>query len=131
MRQEIHSGRLKRLGEEHVQTLAAAINYGSSLMTLKRFEEARTLLRKAMPVIRRTLGENDELTLNLRWGYAQSLYNAVDATLDNLSEAVETLADAERIARRVLGGTHPLSVNIESSLRLSREILCEAASEAV
>ena len=89
-------------------------------MTLKRFEEARTLLRKAMPVIRRTLGENDELTLNLRWGYAQSLYNAVDATLDDLREAMTTLKDSKRIARRVFGGEHPLTVGIEDSLEVLR-----------
>ena len=41
-------------------------------------------------------------------------------TLDDLREAVETLADAERIARRVFGGTHPFTTQIENSLRKSR-----------
>jgi len=123
MRQEVYSGRLMLLGEEHRDTHSAAINYGSSLMTLGRFEEARTLLRKTMPVMRRTLGDNDELTLNIRWGYAQSLYKDPSATLDDLREAVETLADAERIARRVFGGTHPLLVSIERNLRRAQETL--------
>ena len=32
------------------------------------------------------------------------------ATLDDLREAVTTLEDAERIARRVLGGAHPTAM---------------------
>ena len=45
------------------------------------------------------------------------------ATLDDLREAVVTLEDSERIARRVLGGAHPTTVGIESSLENSREAL--------
>ena len=38
-------------------------------------------------------------------------------------EAVTTLVDAERIARRVFGGTHPLLMNIEDHLRCARKVL--------
>jgi len=89
-------------------------------MTLQRFEEARTLLRKAMPVARRVLGDADSRTLKIRWGYAQSLYLNATSTLDDLREAVETLADAERIARRVLGGAHPTTETIEGNLQSAR-----------
>jgi hypothetical protein len=61
--------------------------------------------------------------LSIRWGYAQSLYTDPGATLDDLREAVETLDDAERIARRVFGGKHPLLVNIERHLRHARTTL--------
>ena len=40
-----------------------------------------------------------------------------DATLSDLREAVTTLEDAERIARRVFGGAHPLTKGIEGDLR--------------
>ena len=40
-----------------------------------------------------------------------------DATLDDLREAVMTLEDAGRTARRVFGGAHPLTEAIENSLR--------------
>ena len=46
-----------------------------------------------------------------------------DATLDDLREAVSTLEETERIARRVLGGAHPLTLNIEVALRQSRAAL--------
>ena len=55
--------------------------------------------------------------------YAMALYRDPDATLDHLHEAVNTLEEIERTARRVLGGTHPLTVNIERALRYSREEL--------
>ena len=92
-------------------------------MTLKRFEEARKMLRKMMRVARRILGDSHDTTLNIRWGYAQSLYTDDGATLNDLREAVETLADAERIARRVMGGTHPLTVRMEPNLRHARAAL--------
>ena len=45
------------------------------------------------------------------------------ATLDDLRKAVTTLEDAERIARRVLGGAHPDTVGIENDLRHARAAL--------
>ena len=45
------------------------------------------------------------------------------STLDDLREAATTLEDTARTARRVLGGAHPLTVDIEHGLRLLREAL--------
>ena len=45
------------------------------------------------------------------------------ATLDNLREAVTTLEETERTARRVLGGAHPLMYTIELCLRNARAAL--------
>ena len=44
-------------------------------------------------------------------------------TLDDLREAVTTLEDAERTARRVLGGAHPLTSAIEDNLQGARAAL--------
>ena len=45
------------------------------------------------------------------------------ATLDDLREAVTTLEDTERTARRVLGGAHPVTSRIETALRNARAAL--------
>ena len=95
-------------------------NNANSLLELKRFEEAKALLREMMPVARRVLGEDDRLTLKMRKNYSQTLYKDNGATLDDLREAVTTLEDAGRIARRVLGGAHPLTVEIERLLQFVR-----------
>ena len=117
------------VGEEHESTLAVANNYAFSLGNLERFEEARSLLRKTMPVARRVLGDSNDLTLKLRWKYAGALYLDSGATLDDLREAVTTLEDTERIARRVFGGAHPIAAGIEHHLQNARAALRAATLE--
>ena len=123
LKRDVYSGRLKLNGEEDIKTHRTAYNYANSLLTLKRFEEAKALLRKTIPVVRRVLGDNDGLTLRVRGVYAQALYFDAEATLDDLREAVTTLGEIERTARRVLGGAHPLTGNICGSLRTARTVL--------
>ena len=52
-----------------------------------------------------------------------ALYQDEGATLDDLREAVTTLEDVERTARRVFGGDHPLTVLVERGLETSRRAL--------
>ena len=59
----------------------------------------------------------------LRYNYARALYEDPAATLDDLREAEATLENAERIARRVFGGAHPLTSVIERDLRIARDTL--------
>ena len=49
----------------------------------------------------------------------------MDATLEDIREAVTTLGELERIARRVLGGVHPVTKNIEVSLREAQAVLSD------
>ena len=94
-----------------------------SLERLKRFREAKKLLRKKIPMARRTLGDSHPDTLRMRWLYAMVLYDDADASLDDQREAVGTLEEIEPIARRVLGGAHPVTEGIEGDLRNTRAIL--------
>ena len=61
--------------------------------------------------------------MKMKWNYAMALYRDPGATLDDLREAVTTLEDAARIARRVLGGAHPTTTGIEGALRNARAAL--------
>ena len=103
-------------GAEHPSTLFAANFYA----TLLDVVEAKALLCKIIPVARRVLGDSDDLTLKMRWVYSQALYGDPGASLDDLREAVTTLEDTARIARRVLGGEHPLTTGVEKTLGKSR-----------
>ena len=123
MERDVYSGWLKLEGEEHESTLLAANNYADSLRALQHFEDARSLLRKAIPVARRVLGESDDLTLRMRWNYARSVCEDTCPTLAELREAVTTLEDTKRIAQRVLGGAHPLTMDIEDELRDAQDAL--------
>ena len=114
---------MKLLGESHERTLSTAYNYALSLLGLERFEEAKSLLRKTMPVARRVLGEGNDMTLRLRWTYAKALYEDDGAMLDDLRESVSMFEDEGRIAQRVLGGAHPTTEGIEKELRYARAVL--------
>ena len=113
----VFSGYLKLKGLEHKDTIVAANNYSATLVQLKRYREVKALMRKMIPVARRVLGENNGITLRMRSGYANALYRDDDATLDDLYEAVTTLEETDRIARRVLGSAHPLVRSTEFGLR--------------
>ena len=114
---------MRLLGEENYDTLISANNCASSLVDLQRFEEAKSLLRKMIPVARRVLGENDDLPFRMRKVYADALYKDPAATLDENREAVTTLEELERTARRVFGGEHPLARSIGVGLQQARAAL--------
>ncbi len=86
-------------------------------------DEAKAVLRKMIPVAQRALGEGDETTLKMRWIYGEALYMDDRATLDDLREAVRTLEETNRTARRVLGGEHPVLRGMKHSHRESRAAL--------
>ena len=123
LKQDVYSGRLRLNGEEHRLTFLPANNYAASLQGLSRFEEAKTLLRRTLPAAQRVLGMSHEITLRVRLTYARALYKGPAATLDELRESVTTFEDVGRIARRVLGSSHPVVVNIEQNLGCARETL--------
>ena len=68
----------------------------------------------------------------MRTMHADMLCRADDATLDDIREAVNTLEETERTARRVLGGAHPDVAAFEQSLQNARTALraCEMQSSA-
>ena len=59
----------------------------------------------------------------MRSTYATALCRDDAATLDDLREAVTTLEDTERTARRVLGGAHPTTKGIQDALQDARAAL--------
>ena len=126
---DVYSGYVKLKGEEHGDTCAAAYNCASALSALKRFDEIKALLPRAIPAARSTLGESHELTLSMRGIHAKSLYEDDRATLDELREAVETLEETAKIIRQVFGGAHPLTVGVKKALRESREELASSETQ--
>ena len=71
----------KLLGGEHQYTLLATSNYALSLLDQQRPHQAKSLLRRTLPVARRVLGENTETALRMRWYFANALYEDDGATL--------------------------------------------------
>ena len=127
LKRDVYTGFSRLFGEEHANTLQAANNYAWGLLGARRFEEAKALTRKIIPVARRVSGDDHIFTLRMRMTYGQALYRADGATLGDLREAVRTLEDADRTARRVLGGARPLTQSIGISLHESRATLAARA----
>ena len=123
MTREVYAGTLKLEGAEHESTLLEANNYAAILAQLERFKEAKSLLRRTIPVARRVHGERHILTLRLRKIYAKALFYDSGATLDDLREAVTTLEDNARVTRRVFGGAHPATRSVERDLQDARAAL--------
>ena len=123
LQRDVSAGYAKFLGEEHENTLIAALNYALNLFGLHKFEEAKSLLRKTVPVARHVLGESDDTTIRMRSVYAGALCKDTGATLDDLREGVTTLEEIERIARQVFGGANPLVMQIAQNLGCARALL--------
>ena len=123
MQRDVYSGCLKLYGEEDISTLREASHYASILGDIQRFEEAKVLLRKTLPVAGRIFGEDHIRMLEMRCLYAAASFQVDNATLDDIREAMATLEDMQRNARRVLGGAHPLVAQIASHLGDVREEL--------
>ena len=96
--------------------------------------EVRTILRVVFLVqrlgfhiqlARRVLEEGNNLRIRIRWNYARALCGNDGATLGDLREAVTTLEELERTARRVFGGAHPRTVELERDLQGTRAVLRE------
>ena len=94
-----------------------------SLKELDRLEEARALYRKWMLVSQRVLGDCDHRTLTMKKKFAQTVYEDDRAALGDLREAVKTLVETARTARRVLGGAHPVVEDTGRSLRKAQALL--------
>ena len=78
---------------------------------------------KMIPVARRVLGDSHGYTLTMRKVYADALCKNPGATLDDFREAVTILEETTRIARRVLGGAHPVTGGIEEALQAAQAAL--------
>ena len=131
MLRDVYSGYCRLEGEDGRESLSSAYNYTNCLFELQRFEEAKVLMSKAMPIARRVIGDNDRLTLRIRWFYAMALHWSCDSTtLDDLRLAETTLEETARTARRVLGGAHPLTEGIEEDLRDAQALRARSPSES-
>ena len=69
--------------------------------------------------VRATVPRRCAVRARVRRCYARALWT----NIDDLHEAVTTLQDASRIARRVMGVSHPLTAAIEVDLKVSRRAL--------
>ena len=91
-----------------------------SLIYLKRFEEAKRVLRKVAPVARRVLGTEHELTLSLREDLSRATLHG-EFSAEEKREALQMLKDTAAVMRRVFGPAHPDTLRVQRQLEGYRQ----------
>ena len=124
MRRGIYSECLRLYDEESIYVLREANNYATTLIGLDRFEEAKSLLRKTIPVARRVLGPEHDLTMSMREDLCRATLNG-DSAANEKREALRTLEDTVGLMRRVLGAQHPETQRAQVTLDSYRRKLDE------
>ena len=86
----------------------------NTLSKMRRFDEVRNFAPDRIAACQRVLGAEHENTLFLRTIYAHALITS------DPEQAETILVDVTRIARRVLGPSHPRTIAAEKTLRIMR-----------
>ena len=122
-------------GIEARETLINALNLAKSLIHKDDVAEAKPLLRQNISRARRSIGDDDDVTLDLRDLYAKVLVGVFvngpggASAAEDLREGVTILEDIERRSRRVFGADHPQTLRYKKSLGLAREIFAFSATK--
>jgi hypothetical protein len=111
MRRDVFQQRKQIIGMEDDDTLREGVNLAAGLIQLGRIADARSFLseNKCVAVAKRCLGPDHDLTLKLRLCESGAVAHDDTASLDELKQAVATMEDVCKRARRVLGSEHPLT----------------------
>ena len=125
VRREILAMRRKIYAPEDLPVLHDVTNLGVSLNHLRMYTESQPLWRKYIPVARRVLGRDHNLTTTMIKGLAAAISQHGDAPHDGLLEAIKMLSENSQRLRQVLGDTHPETQQNECSLKfLRRRLAC-------
>ena len=117
----MYSGTVKLKGKQHAESITECGNLVINLLELRRFEEAKRLLREVIPVARRVLGNEHNLTLSLCEDLSRATLLDVESSANENREAVRALEDTLGVMRRVLGPQHPDTQRVQQNLEAYRE----------
>ena len=99
-------------GPEDPETIKQAISVSLMLSKLGRYAEMADFVRPETALARRVLGDEHEITLRLRYHYAQGRLEGAAATGISLADFAEAKADIEDVhlrTKRIFGASHPLT----------------------
>ena len=105
-----------------------AANLANQLNALGRFGECISFAVEIITDAMRALGPEHGLTMTIQNIYANALCNCPDATLRDMQLAVVTMEGCVQTSNRVMGKTHPRTLESERFLDFARMKL--AAEEA-
>ena len=100
-----------------------AINLSSSLMHLGKHSEARSFSAQRIKESKRKFGPDHNTTLMLQQIFAQAIYHDRDASLDDVTRAVDILESLLQKRRQVLGSAHRITADSQKDLDRARLVL--------
>ncbi len=121
IQREVYAREKVLLGPTNVGTLTTALNLTYSLNRLEQYVESKALARKLVPVCRRALGSEHDITLGFYANFAEALDSDARASRADILQAVALLEDVVRAYRRVFGAHHPETVTALSLLEYARK----------
>ena len=101
------------LGSPGANKFLGALNLAGSLTSTRRFEEAKSLLRKVLPEALRLYGPDHDTTLVFRRALVRNVGADPESSLAELRQAEADLSDVRRRTRRIFGTSHPESASCE------------------
>ena len=119
LRRDVYSGTVKLRGKQHVDSIKECGNLIINILELRRFQEAKRLLREVLPVARRVLGNEHNLTLSLCEDLSQATLHG-ESSAEEKREALRMLEGTFGVMRRVLGPQHPETQRVQKNLDLYR-----------
>ena len=123
MEKAIYASRVRLSGAFHEKTLISALNLSITLVRANKACESMAFSRPLLPMSRRALGADHEITLRFAHSYAYAACNCAAASRDEVVFADKLLEDTIRRFRRVLGTAHPSTSKAEGDLFYLRERL--------
>ena len=121
LRRDVYSGTVKLKGKQHAESITECSNLIINLLELRRFQEAKRLLREVIPVARRVLGNEHTSTLSLCEDLSRATILDVECSANERREAIRTVEDTLGVMRRVLGPQHPDTKRVQQNLEAYRE----------
>ena len=121
LKRQVYAG-LVRMKADEESILAEALNLSVALMLTRNTAEAIKLLSEKIPDAKRTLGDDHNVTLSMRWKYATALCSPGDLNYDinDINEGIKVLENVVRHSQRVLGPGNPNVRDMKGSLAEAR-----------
>ena len=128
---EVHERNVALRGPEHDETLYCAGHLTNCFILTGRHDEAKTLLRdQVLPAAQRVLPPEDDIVISCTSNLARAMYQADNASVDDLREGVALLEALLTTSRRVYGAEHPKVAIRESHLDDAQAKLAAAVAAA-
>lgn len=111
--------RLKAFGDAHPSVAKSYMNIAILYSDQKKFNKAKELFEVSLKIRIKTLGQDHLDVASTMFNFGNTLMK-----MNDLERAIELYKECQRIRNRLLGSEHPLSIQANKSLELTKKMIC-------